>query len=77
MTSSTCLLLCTVLLLLETSCIHGYDMTRIHNLGNLKSHTYTLDMDLRVPVSFEPNEPSKAMSLTRLLFALCGLTITI
>ena len=48
MTSTTNLFLCT---LLAVTGVHGYAITKTHNLGNLKSHTYRLDVDLRLKVS--------------------------
>ena len=47
-TSTTNLFLCTVL---AVTGVHGYAITKTHNLGNLRSHTYGLDVDLKLKVS--------------------------
>ena len=48
MTSTTNLFLCT---LLAVTGVHGYAITKTHNLGNLRSHMYRLDVDLKLKVS--------------------------
>ena len=50
MTSTMILPLCTLLVILASAGIHGYEITTTHNLGNLKSHTYSLDVVLKVKV---------------------------
>ena len=50
-TSTTTLLLSTLLVILTSPGIHGYEITTTHNLGNLKSHTYSLDVVLKVKVN--------------------------
>ena len=48
MTPTINLFLCT---LLAVTGVHSYAISKTHNLGNLRSHTYRLDVDLKLKVS--------------------------